>query len=381
MKQNKIIFFIRTSAPFLTQRQDIDCIISNLINEGYQVDLYDSKKKMLMRVNSKELINYDIFNLKSTYKLLSIFSNIFCLIYFLLKNRRKYNIVHLCYIQEEYLLFPRLIKSIGNKLILILYGSDINQRNFIKNNFTRLYQFADSIIATNQSFLERANFIIKRVDILTKSKVLMFPQKQFKFYQDFNFENKYVSKSKLNFPLNKVIICLGTSGLDNEQLQELIPVLTSNVHFKDFYFIINISKNDSSLMEMKEFIYSHLPPENCYIIEKFLPYEDMAIVRHATDIFINTRKNDQLAASLIESNLSYSYIISGAWLPYDDYKKSIQIDEVDFIREINQKINDYLNLDKKNLKELLENNKINSSKKYDANVLDSWSEFYKNQIN
>ena len=374
--EKKIIFFIRTSSPFLTQRKDIDFIITNLIKEGYLVDLYDSKKKILMKINSEEIINYNLFKFKSPIKFFSLFTRIFSLIYFTLKNKGQYNIVQLSYIQEEYLLFPHLIKSVGKKLILNLYGSDINQRNFIKNYFTKIYDLADFVVATNKSFLENANSLIKKTDILSKSKILMLPQKQLELYADFTFENKNNSKQKLEIPSNKLTISLGTSGINNEQLTELIPIISSSKHFINLFFIINIAKNNSSVEQMKDFIFKYISPQNCYIIESYLSDEDMAIVRHSTDLFINVRKNDQLAASLIESNLSYTSIITGAWLPYEDYKQTIKVVEIDTLKEVNQKINEYLVLDQEILKKQLENNKQNASKKYDLHVLRDWIDFY-----
>jgi hypothetical protein len=378
MRSKKIIYFIRTSSPFLSQRRDVDYIIENLILNGYHVDLYDSKKKVLYKINTREIVDYALLPNLSSIKIYSFLSNILSLVYFTLKNRKKYNIVQLSYIQEEYLLFPRLIHSVGDKLILNLYGSDINLRNAIKNTFTKIYDLADAIVATNQSFIEKTDVFLKNKNILSKSKVIMLPQKHFSFYQDFTFENKIESKKRLNLPLDKIIISLGTSGIKNEQLEDLIQSISKNNQLDQFFFLVNISKNESSIDQMKNMIFSFLNPQQCILFESFVSYEDMSIVRHATDIFINTRKIDQLAVSMMESNLSYSYIISGSWLPYTDYKQSIKINEIDDISEVNSKINDFIKLNKNELSILLDQNKINVLKKYDSQVLQNWLDFYLN---
>ena len=369
-----IIFFTRTSADFLSQRTDVNFIISNLIKNGYIVDIYDSKKMKLMKINSHKIINYSIFK-SINFKPLLIILNLISLYTFLNKNKKTYNIVQLNYIQEEYLLLPKSFKNLGEKLILNLYGSDINIRNIVKRIFKKLYKYSDKIIATNQIFLQKANSLVG-VDLMNKAQVILLPQQQFGLYTNFNFENKIESKLKLNVPTTKKIISLGTNGLKNEQLNLLIPEVSKLNNIENYFFIINIARNESSNQDIKKFIFKYLKSENCLIIENYLSYEEMSIVRHATDIFINTRKNDQLAASMMESNLSYSYVITGQWLPYGDYTNLIDVKLINDISEVKEMIYEIQNTKIDHIIKTLEKNKINARLKYDYNVIDEWMEFY-----
>lgn len=375
----KILILARSNSPFKTVRRDYDFIIENLIKLGYSVDIYDPKQRILMNINKKQSTDYSLFP-KFTYRLkLNIFLNFFSLIYFGIKNKRAYNIVQINYLREEYLVIPNIIAGLGDTLIISLFGSDINKRSFIKNHFTKIFELAEKIIVTNLKFGQIADSYVKNSSISTKIYQLMLPQDHFKFYREFTYENKIESKKTLKLPVNKTIVAIGTNSTENEQHEKILNEITQLKNIDNYFFIFNLSNRYNKLNErekkLKNLIEKTLP-SNAYIIyTEFLSYEEMALVRHATDIFVNLRLIDQLAASMLESNLAFSLVITGNWLPYKDYTDSVYTILLQNSNELTNALNVF-ELNKLELIDKLKSNKETVLSKYDNNVLNDWLSMY-----
>ena len=380
---DKILILARSNNPYKTVRRDYDYIISNLIELGYSVDIYDPKQRILMKINTKETVSYNLLP-AVFYKIkLNIFLNLLSLIYFSIKNKQKYSIVQINYLREEYLVIPSLIRNIGGKLVISLFGSDINKRSFIKNNFNRIFTLANKVIVTNLNFGKIVDSYIKNKPVSPKMKQLMLPQDHFIYYTPFTFANKIESKQTMNYPIDKTIVAIGTNSTENEQHELIIDQIKELTNYSNYYFIFNLSNRYNILNDREkkliQYIKDTLPNDSYKIHTEFLSYEDMALVRHATDIFVNMRKIDQLAASMLESNLAYSYVITGNWLPYEDYVQSVDTKLISNVSELNKAI-ESINLQEGELQEKLTKNKQTVLEKYDNDVLSTWLEMYKSVL-
>lgn len=372
----KVLYLSKSITPFYTQRRDVDYIIENLLNEGYDISIYDLKAKNLFHINSKTNTSYNPFPKLFYISKLSLLLNFICFILFCLKNKKMYDIVQINYVRAEYLIIPGLINKLGKKLQISLFGSDINERNIVKDKFTKLYKYADKIIATNATFLQKANTLIKDVDILAKSSVIILPQDHFKLYYDFEINQKTESKSKMGINPALQVITVGTNYSPNEQHEAIIVQLQELENKDQYHLIFNISNRYNTISErakmLMDLINTSLSEFKFTINSTFLSFEEVATLRHATDIFINLRKNDQLAASMLESNLSYSEVITGTWLPYTDYKKSINVHCIDKISGLNKKIYELSTINEQNLVD----NRNKVIEKYDSGVIDQWIQLF-----
>jgi hypothetical protein len=378
----KILFLVRSISQFKTQRRDIDFIIENLIKNGFEVHIYDPKQKLLMDINNKLIIDYSIFpkilNKTKLYYLL----NFLVLIKFSIKNKGKYDIVQINYVREEYLILPNLINKLGKKLVITLFGTDINKRSFIKNNFTKLYKLANEIICTNISFGEKANQYVKGNIILNKINVFSFPQDHFSYYRNFQYDDKIKAKIKMKIPIDKICVIIGANSTSNEQHEKIINQLKSINKYSQYYFVFPLSnrlgkKNDREKM-LEEYIKEKLLNFNYKIIFDFISYEDMAQLRLASDIYLNLRLKDQFAATMLESNLSYTNIITGSWLPYEDYSRKVKLNFIDTIENLNDQIEKITTINQNEIKINLKNNREAVILNYDNNIIEKWMNFYSN---
>jgi hypothetical protein len=366
----KILFLVRSSKKYGTQRIDLDYIIFELIKCRFEVDIYDPKQKILMKINIRETINYNFLPFFLFKTPIYFIFNLIIFIKFCIKNKNKYDIVNACYIRNEYLLFPRLTNKLGKKLILVLFGSDINDRNFIKNNFKKLYINSDKIITTNPTFLRKFIETINLKEIENKSFSIMLPQPQFKLYKEIKNVSKEEMKEKLNIPVQKTTILIGTNSNQNEQHEKIILEIL-NLNPQKYHFIFPLtnvfSHKNNREIELKKLIKSCFPEDNFTIIEGFISYQLMRDYRIASDIFVNLRLSDQLAASMLESVLANCTIITGYWLPYHDFTKAIKCKLINSISELNYAIETNPITKEElffNTKELLI--------KYDNNCIEKW---------
>ena len=105
----------------------------------------------------------------------------------------------------------------------------------------------------------------------------------------------------------------------------------------------------------------------------------MMIFQKELIIFFNLRKNEMLIASMLESFLTYTEVITGSWLPYTNLKNlDVCFESVNSINEINSillKVIKFSIVDRINI---LEKNRIIIQKEFSfENDLNNWIEIYK----
>jgi len=373
-----ILFLVRSVPPFYSNRKDIDDIIFSLISKGNRVDIYDTKRKIHISVNDKIETDYNFWPkwlfVGKTYLGL----NFFVLIYFCLKNQRRYDFVQINYCREEFQLIPGLIKGLGKKLYIFFYGSDLNDRNFIKNNFKKLFCIADKLIATNKSIFKILDKYLDKGIIEEKKTVIFLPQDHFKLYEPFNFGDKIIFKRELGLPDNKVIIMVGNNGTENEQHEKMIAQLANLLNPENYFFVFLFSDRlDTSgvrLNKVASLAKEKLGERNFRVIPDFVSHKEIAALRMSSDIFLHLRKIDMLAASMFESNMAYCQIITGDWLPYEYYLEKVKVEVISDFSQINICIDKVLS--DENLIEKLNHNREVVLKDYHYSVLEDWMKFY-----
>lgn len=381
VSNTKILFLVKSLDEFRTQRKDVDYIIENLILRGYEVEIYDPMQRLHMKLNSKEKISFNMFpHWINRVKLLAFLINIICLILFFGKNKSKYKIIQINFLREEYLLIPKIISKSTDKLVITLFGSDINNRTFLKMVFKRIHYLADEITVSNPAFGESYLKLLNSASIREKLNVLVFPQVQFKYYKKHQIPYKQIAKKKLGIPLNKTAIIIGTNSTKNEQHERIIEQIKTLDKSYNLIFIFPLTNRFGVTSEREkkliQLINDNFNNSEVLIINEFISYEKMAELRFASDILINLRLKDQFAASMLESNLSYTDIITGSWLPYAEYKKSTKIYSIGHIDELNNMIVNVLNKHKTKDVAHLELNRKSTVENYYTRALSDWLKFY-----
>ena len=373
-----ILFLVRSVPPFYSNRKDVDDIIIGLISKGNRVDIYDTRRKIHISVNDKVETDYNFWPnwlfVGKSYLLL----NFLVLIHFCLKNKGRYDFVQVNYCREEFQLIPGLIKGLGKKLFIFFYGTDLNDRNFIKNNFKKLFYLSDKLIATNKAIFKILDKYLDKKIIEEKKTVIFLPQDHFKLYEPFNFGDKLSFKRDLGLPENKVIVMVGNNGTENEQHEKMIEQL-GNLPARDNYFFVfpfsnRLDTTGFRIKTVKILASNRLGEENIRFIPDFISHQEMAAYRMSSDIFLHLRKIDMMAASMFESNMAYCQIITGDWLPYQYYLEKVKIEVISDFSQINDSIQKVLN-DPELLNKLSYNREV-VLKDYHYNVIRDWLVLY-----
>jgi len=373
-----ILILVRSVTPFYSNRKDVDDIIFRLIAKGNRVDIYDTKRKIHISVNDKVEINYNFFPSWFFIGKSYLGINFLVLIYFCLKNRGRYDIVQINYCREEFQLIPELIKGLGEKLFVFFYGSDLNNRNYIKNSFTKLFYFADKLIATNKSIFKILDKYLEKSRIEEKKLEIFLPQGHFKLYEPFEIKDKVFFKKELRLPEDKVIILVGNNGTENEQHEAMVFQLSKLPNREDYFFVFPFSNRlDHSINRINKItaLAKNLLGENNFrFIPDFISYQQMALYRMASNIFLHLRRIDMLAVSMFESNMAYCQVITGNWLPYQFYLEKVKVEVISDFSQINDTIKKVLN--DPGLPGKLRHNRRVVLRDYHHKVMDKWMGLY-----
>lgn len=376
---NRILFLTRSTKDFYTQRKDYDHVIDRLLEEKYIVDIYDIKQRKFMQTNTRELYIIGIqvlSNFLSKYPLPLIVYNFACFIYFLVNKRNAYSVTHILYLREEYLLVPRIIKNTCRDLVISIYGSDINEQSLIKKLFKKIYALCSTVIVTNEDFRDK---IVAKVGsgIERKITTLMIPQPHADLYKNIRYGQKGRFKEKLGIPSDKIIITIGTNINENEQHEQIFDALKHDPNLENYHLIIPLTSKITDSGRKKQLvslISKLISSDQCSILSGFLPDEVMRDYRFASDIFINLRKYDQLALSMIESIAAYNCVITGSWLDYRHLSNNVSLQEIEEINQLPSEINRCLeSMNKKVLKK----NKNYVLKSVLVDNVDEWLNVYR----
>ncbi len=315
----KILYLVRSVLPYWSNRIDVDYIITALLKNGHEVFIYDIKQRMLLNCKSEERKYY--LNLPKILdsQPFNLLINFLFFQHFLKKTKGRFDFYHIFYVREEQRILSSQIRRVAPKLFLTIYGSDINIKNFVKNRFKKLFLFADLIIATNQSILDKVAKENIQYKINNKTRVLMLPQIRFSQYENFTFEDKKSAKEKLGYEKYNKVIIIGTSAAEYEQHFEIINEL-SKIEKSNILFVFPLTYGAGNFVEyrlrVKKYLEEKVKQNDYIILLNYLNEEELADLRKASDILINLRKNDQLVASMFESFLVGTDVITGSWLPY-----------------------------------------------------------------
>jgi hypothetical protein len=223
----RILWLVRSTKPFRTQRPDVDHLLETLLARGHAVEIYDPKQRLLMDCVTEEVVHFGpsaTWLARWPYGLLT---NFITLLRFASSRQRAYDATHFFYVREEYLLAPKLITRTAGTSVATLYGSDVNIDNPIKRWWRGFYRDVTFITSTttdlSTTFLRRRR--LRHLE--SKCRTLVFPQTRLKELYRANWESKCAARRMLGWSDSAPVVVLGTNALPNEQHLTIADALTS----------------------------------------------------------------------------------------------------------------------------------------------------------
>ncbi|NHE55626.1 glycosyltransferase family protein [Cyclobacterium plantarum] len=245
----------------------------------------------------------------------------------ILKNN--YDIIHFHFPTKEKL---ALYWHIGEnqKYIVSFWGSDLMRVNGVFDYYIQKKVLRDACKITTHS-LELKEQILTKFgrDLRDKIFLTKFPPEE----RLYSLLDEYAPKIDLikirffqefNFPLTKNLIIIGHNGFrENNHIPILKQLSNLPLEIKEkCYFILPFSyKNPKDNLYEKECLQElSLNDFSGKILDKFLSWEELALLKLCTKVYIHLPVSDALSGSLTEAIYAGAEVITGKWLPYSPFE-------------------------------------------------------------
>ncbi len=259
------------------------------------------------------------------------------------KVKQKFDYV---FVISTTLFFAKCARKVYNndtKVFVIFIGSDIlrlqpENAGKLKRLLIETNAEIVPVCQKNKEACERILFNnTKRID-----QMIDFGSSQLAVIDRYLKNGKNDSKSKLGIDSEKLTVCIGHNGFVSQQHIKIINTLNELPN--------SIKKNVTVILPMtygakKQYIdevKAAIGELDSVVFDTFLDQEELAILRVASDIYINAQVTDALSTSMLEHIYSGSLVLVGDWLDYPElHEMGIQIDYFSSFSEINEFICSY----------------------------------------
>lgn len=279
--------------------------------------------------------------------------------------------------RDNFLLIP-FIHSKTSRIFVTVYGRS-TYTNIIKRMlFSCVFKYIDAFTFTNESTLNEFWRINYKID-KKKLYLLMLPLINLVDFKNSEekkerFVKKYkISKEKIR------ISCSSTSSVYDQHF-DIVDSLKS-INSKNnvqLLFLLTYGGTENERLKIIKYIHKNLNGYDYVIFDRFLTNEELIIYRELTNIYINMRRTDQIAAAIIESLFKGSLLITPSWLNYSMLTKlGVKLFEISGFEELPSKIDEIVDNYSQLVSEYLQSNSSIVSKHYGLQViLKKWEMFY-----
>ncbi|MBE5918050.1 MAG: glycosyltransferase family 4 protein [Pseudobutyrivibrio ruminis] len=280
-----------------------------------------------------------------------------------------FDYINLHFVTNEDLLLINFISNSNVKKVATYWGSDFFRASKLSLFFKRFLLRNFDVITTDS--LSIYNLIYDKWPYnRIKTEVIYFGVSLFNYIDKINSVEK--CKAFFSIDKSKVAVAIGYNAKKEQQHEQVIKALSNIENKNQYVFILQLTygKDRDYLSHLNKIISES--GLNVITIDEFLSYEKLAMLRVATDIFINAQTTDAFCNSIKEYFYTKTRIISAIWLHYPEIdlynftiKEFSDFSEIPFL--LSSKIDDNaLDFNKNNIKNI---SSWDSCKK-------SWSEIF-----
>jgi hypothetical protein len=246
-------------------------------------------------------------------------------------SKNKYDLVHFHFpTKEKISLFWHLDNN--QKYIVSFWGSDLMRVSGVFDYYIQNKILKNAQKITTHS-IELKEQILTKFGRKLEEKVIItrFPpeEKLYRLIDQYLPDVDLLKPSfetKFNIPEFKDLIVIGHNGSkENNHIHILNQLSRIQDSLKEkYYFLLPFTYKNSKDEAYKKEIISILASNNLsgQILDKFLSWEDLALLKLCTKVYIHLPISDALSGSLTESIYAGSNVITGNWLPYSPFKEA-----------------------------------------------------------
>ena len=237
---------------------------------------------------------------------------------------RRYDVVDIHFFGTFYYSTIDLLKKLGSKVKITVWGSDFYRASdIIREKQRDYYNKIDCIqIGTNAM---KEDFVAYYQDFSDKIQLAHFGITQFDSIDKIAAaENIEDTKFKLKLPTDKRIVTCGYNGSAGQQHLSILDAVSKlDNSLKEQIFLLlpmTYGVTEEILNEVQDQL--NLSGIEYLILTEDLTSEDVSRLRLATDIAINIQITDAFSASIQEHLYAQNVVIVGEWLPYNKLEEN-----------------------------------------------------------
>lgn len=238
-----------------------------------------------------------------------------------IKSLGEFDYCHIHMYSFLFLLAACLTRKNTGKIVVSFWGSDLFTRNKTARIEKMLMNKVNIITLSTYAMADKFHelFGYNNDDKIVNVK---FGLSVFETIDSFiNKEESGLSKKTMSIPEDKFIVTCGCNGKPTQQhLETLEAIGRCPEYIKNKLFIVlPMSYGNDDIMYMNK-VADQLNKSNIdgRILKQFLSRDEIAMLRLATDVFINVQKTDAFSGTMQEHLFAGSVVINGNWLDYRD---------------------------------------------------------------
>jgi len=251
-----------------------------------------------------------------------------------------YDLCHIHFVDKQSAVLSRVLNQKCGRIVCSVWGSDFYRSSGrIRRLQERLYKISGVITFTSERTMsEFDDYYSKKYS--SKLRICRFGLAPLEVLRNVDLD-KDECRKHFGFPHDSVIITIGYSNDPVQQHKDILRSIhkyRTKIHDNVFFVLPmtygSTSKYRTSVRtELEQYGFRYK------IFDKFLPDEEVAILRKASDIMIQTRITDQFSGSMMEHLYTENLVITGDWLPYRTLdEKGIFMLKVSSVEEVGEKL-------------------------------------------
>ena len=309
--------------------------ITNILRPcGYQIDFfytYIGSDKQEESPWEKDIHVYScpkaLIRKKEDGSLSSKIHTILCILYCLvwsIKNRDKYDIVNVQFVDTLELFYSRYLAGKKSKLILSYWGSDLLRKSNRELRYTwKGIKRADQITFDNMDLYNKFRTTFSdKFDY--KLNVAMFGLPILdKIKENKESKVKEMIYEEMDLDSNKLVVAVGYAARpDQQHFKVLEQIQKLPKEYKERIQIV-LQLTYPVNKEYTDLLSDYVKKTGCdtkLIFEKMTDSE-VADLRIVTDIFINAQTTDAFSGTICENLFSDTLLINAKWLRYAEFEE------------------------------------------------------------
>jgi hypothetical protein len=243
-------------------------------------------------------------------------------------KKSNYDVFHFQFCIPPNLIYLYFLPK-NKKIICSLWGSDLLRRSGANDYYLQLEALKRASIITTQS-PELGEVILAKFGRSLKPKIrhalFSIEPRLYNLIDCYRNSKTHITafQERMGISSSYIITVGHNASFFNNHLQILEQLNTLDKEIKGKLVCIlpfTYGASDNSYIDKVDEFCKRMDFK-CILLQDYLSWDDMALLRLSTDIMIHMPESDAMSGAATEAMYAGSLLITGAWLPYGNFRRS-----------------------------------------------------------